>query len=139
MPTYEHFLNFTNIGKEKTMKNTTIDMVFRFKVKEGKEDRYEKVIKKQLAITATKDPGVLIYNIFKEEPNSYCQHERYENEGAINIHLQNTAKEMAEWYEITEVFQIIVLGDVSEEFLKTIKGLNSSVYKPYKKVNRASA
>ena len=65
MPTYEHFLNFTNIGKEKTMKNTTIDMVFRFKVKEGKEDRYEKVIKKQLAITATKDPGVLIYNIFK--------------------------------------------------------------------------
>lgn len=100
------------------MKNSKIDLIFRFTVKKGQEALYEETLQKQLAITAEKDPGVISYEIFKNDDGSYCQHEHYENEEAILIHMKNTERELEVWSQITEITQIFALGNLSEAYLK---------------------
>jgi len=100
------------------MENTKIDLIFLFNVKQGQEALYEETVQKQLAITKEKDPGVTGYEIFKKEDGSYCQHEQYESEEAINIHVRNTAKELEVWGRITEITAIYALGNLSDAYLK---------------------
>jgi quinol monooxygenase YgiN len=94
------------------------------------------VLERQLDITAAKDPGVLSYEIFRDSGGNYCQHERYEDEAALMLHIQNTAAELAEWSEVTELSDTIVLGPVSDEFLNSETAAGAVRYLPFKQVTR---
>lgn len=61
------------------MEREIIDFVFSFSVKEGQQERYEQIMQEQIAIAKTEE-GTLVYDIFKKEDGSYCQHERYASE-----------------------------------------------------------
>ena len=99
------------------MENKTVDNLFVFKVKEGKQERYEEILAEQLAITK-QESETLIYKIFKSENGLYFQHEQYTSEAACIAHMKNTDKQLQEWFQITEIIQLVVLGPLSEEFIK---------------------
>ena len=116
------------------MANDIIDFLFRFHVKEGQQATYEQILARQLVITTKKDPGVLLYEITRDSDGSYCQHERYENEAALLLHVKNTDEELKTWIQVTERFQTICLGALSEEFRKGYDGIE--LFEPYLQLNR---
>jgi len=115
------------------MEDKKVNMIFSFKVKNGKQERYEKVLTEQLQITKN-ESGTLSYEIFKNEDGIYFQNELYVNEAACMTHVQNTAVQLQEWMELTEIQQLIALGPLSDEF-KTQYQLKEH-YLPYTKVNK---
>ena len=118
------------------MENSKIDFFFKFKIKEGYEERSQEVLKETLKITADKDPGVEIYEVFKDHNNVYCQHERYENEDALKLHCHNTMNQLGEWMQITENIQTVLVGKVSDEFLQNFAAYNIEVYLPHASLTR---
>lgn len=118
------------------MGNSKIDFFFKFKIKEGYEERYQELLKETLIITTEKDPGVEIYDVFKGENDIYCQHERYENEDALKFHCQNTMSQLGEWMQITENIQTVLIGKVSDEFLQNFAAYNIEVYLPHANMSR---
>ncbi len=115
------------------MEDKTLIFIFSFTVKKENQERYEQVIAQQLEITKN-EAGTLIYEIFRDENGVYCQHERYVDEAACLKHVQNTAVQLQEWTELTEVKQTIALGPISDTF-KEQWGLKEH-YLPYAKVNK---
>lgn len=99
------------------MENKTVDNYFVFKVKEGKQERYQQVLAQQLAITKD-ESETLIYKIFRSESCLYYQHEQYTSEEACVAHMKNTKKQLQEWFQITEIIQLVVTGPLSKEFIK---------------------
>lgn len=114
------------------MESKIIDMIFTFTVKEGKQKRYEEVMAEQIAIAKT-ETGTLIYDIFRKPDGSYCQHERYASEDACQEHNKNTAPQLAEWFELTDIQQIIALGPLSESFKEQFGVEN---YLPFASANK---
>lgn len=115
------------------MKDKTLIFIFSFIVKEENQARYEEVLAKQLEITK-KEPGTLIYEIFKDENGVYCQHERYADEAACLKHVQNTSVQLQEWMQLTDVKQTIALGPISNTFKEQFA--LKEHYLPYAKVNK---
>ncbi|WP_345223242.1 antibiotic biosynthesis monooxygenase family protein [Hymenobacter koreensis] len=110
------------------MENQTVDLIFAFTVKPEHQERYEQVLAQQLAITKN-EPHVLSYEIFRRPDGSYCQHERYANEAAIRLHMQNTAVPLKEWGEVTEITHMTALGPLSDAFTQEFHMQAS--YRPY--------
>lgn len=110
------------------MENTTVDNYFVFKIKEGKQERYNEIVEQQLAITRN-EPDTLIYKIFKTDDGLHFQHEQYTDEAACILHMKNTEKQLTEWSQITEMVQLVITGPISKEFREAN---NAENYKPYK-------
>lgn len=115
------------------MDNKTVDMVFSFIVKEGMQERYDNVIKESMTF-AKSEEGTLVYEIFKDENGTYCQHELYADEQACILHCTNTAKQLEEWFQIVELKSLVALGPLSDEFKKQWE--LKEHYLPYAKVNK---
>lgn len=107
--------------------------IFSFTVAPENQDRYDEVREQQFEITKN-EKGTLLYEVFKGENGVYCQHERYANEEACLIHVKNTEKQLQEWFQLTELKQIITLGQVSESYKKQFK--LKEVYEPYARVEK---
>lgn len=110
-----------------------IIFIFSFIVKPENQERYEASRKKSMEITKGED-GTLLYEVFRDKNGVYCQHERYANEEALWVHMQNTAESLAEWFAVAEIKQIITLGNVSDKVIEQY-GLKD-VYKPYARVEK---
>lgn len=110
------------------MEQKIVDMIFKFEVPLENQDRYSEVLAEQLEI-ASKEPGTLIYEVFRTDDGSYCQHERYADEQACVIHCENTASQLSEWMELTNITQLIALGPLSQEFRNQF-GIDTN-YLPY--------
>jgi quinol monooxygenase YgiN len=118
------------------MQKTTLDFIFTFQVKEGKESEFDALTSRQLAVTTEKDPGVLIYNIFKNGDGTYCQFERYKDSAALAAHLANTADLLAQWYGMTEITQMIVLGDIDDAVRKSLESIPHQHFGVFKFLDR---
>lgn len=106
---------------------------FSFTVKPENEAAYQEMLKETFAITKN-ESGTLMYEIFQDENGVYFQHERYADETAVWTHVQNTAKQLQQWFEYTEMKQLIVLGNVSDKFKEQYQV--KEVYAPFKRVDK---
>jgi quinol monooxygenase YgiN len=104
------------------MSNGTIDLFFRFRVKPGKQDQYQKAIDHIVSITEEQEPYVLAYEIYRDDDGVYAQHERYVDEDAMFRHLEVTATGQQDWAESTDVLEVFVLGDATERFWNQFGG-----------------
>src|SRR5262249_13536219 len=104
------------------MTNHQVDLVFRFRVKPGKEDVYQQAIDHILPVTEQHEPDVLAYDIFRDDEGVYAQHEQYVDEDAMFRHLELTAPGQQDWAESTEVLDVLVLGAVTERFWSQFGG-----------------
>ncbi len=111
----------------------TLVFVFAFKVKPENEAAYQKMLGETFAITKN-EPGTLMYEVYKDENGVYCQYERYTSEAACWTHLQNTAKQTQQWLELTEMQQIITMGQASAKLREQFQ--LKEVYTPFKKVEK---
>lgn len=107
--------------------------IFQFKVAPENEAAYQKMLAETLEITKN-EAGTLMYEVFKDENGAYCQHERYANEAAIAQHVQNTHIQLQQWFELTEVQQIIALGNISDTFKEQFE--LKEIYTPFKRVEK---
>lgn len=107
--------------------------VFSFTVKPENEEAYQKMLAETFAITKN-ESGTLLYEVFKDENGIYCQHERYADENAVWTHVQNTSTQLQQWFELTEMEQIITLGTVSDTFKEQFQ--LKEVYAPFKRVEK---
>lgn len=107
--------------------------IFSFKVSEANEAAYQEMLAQTLEITK-KEEGTLMYEIFKDKNGVYCQHERYANEEALIAHAQNTATQLQQWFALTEVQQIISLGNISDAVIEQYQ--LKEVYSPFKRVEK---
>lgn len=105
--------------------------IFSFKVKQENETAYQNMLDTVLE-KVQNEPGTLMYEIFKDKDGVYCQHERYANEAALWEHVQNTAPELQQWFEFTEIQQLIILGDISDKMIETYNV--KEYYTPFKRV-----
>lgn len=112
------------------MESKIVDLIFAFVVKD--QARYEQALAQQLAITQH-EPHLLSYEVFRRADGTYCQHERYADEAAIRLHMQNTAEPLKSWTEATEITQMTALGTLSDEFKQEF-GMDN--YLPYRAVAR---
>ena len=115
---------------------TTLDFIFTFRVKEGKEAEFDALTSQQLVVTTEKDPGVLIYNIFRNADGSYCQFERYKDSGALAAHMRNTADLLTRWYGMTEITQMIVLGDIDDTVKPLLENIEHRHFGVFKFLDR---
>lgn len=118
------------------MATNAIDIVFRFKVKAGEEERYQRAIDSILPITEEQEPYVLEYEIYRDADGVYTQHERYADEDAVHRHMEVTAPGQADWAAATDLEQVIVLGDMSEKFWNLYGGPHAKGYSPFRKIKR---
>jgi quinol monooxygenase YgiN len=107
--------------------------VFSFTVTPENQARYDEVREEQFKITEGEE-GTLLYEVFKDENGVYCQHERYANEAAALVHVQNTQKQLEEWFQLVEMKQIISLGTLSDEYKKQFQ--LKEVFEPYARVEK---
>jgi len=115
------------------MTQKTIDFIFSFEVKPENQKRYDEVREEQFAITKN-ESGTLIYEVFRDENGLYCQHERYADEAAAVLHVQNTSKQLQEWFQLVELKQTISLGELSEDYKKQFQ--LKEVFAPYARVEK---
>jgi quinol monooxygenase YgiN len=118
------------------MKKTTLDFIFTFTVKKGAEAEFDALTTELLAVTKENDPGVMIYNIFKNADGGYCQLERFRDSAAWADHMQNTAGVLAKWTEITQISQMIVLGDIDRSIREALDGIDYHHYEAHKFLDR---
>lgn len=115
------------------MNQKTIDFIFSFEVSSENQQRYDEVRQEQFAITKQEE-GTLLYEVFKDENGLYCQHERYADEAAALAHVQNTAKQLEEWFQLVNLKQVISLGKLSEEYKQQFQ--LKEVFEPYARVEK---
>jgi quinol monooxygenase YgiN len=115
------------------MKQKTVDFIFSFEVKPENQKRYDEVREEQFAITKN-ETGTLLYEVFRGENGMYCQHERYVDEAAASVHIQNTAKQLQEWFQLVDLKQVISLGELSEDYKKQFQ--LKDVFTPYARVEK---
>ena len=114
------------------MESNIIDLIFSFTVKPDDQARYEQTLARQLAITQN-EPGLLSYEVFRRADGTFCQHERYVDEAAIRLHMQNTAEPLSVWYQVTQITHMIALGPLSDAFKQEFAMTN---YLPYAAITR---
>lgn len=107
--------------------------VFSFKVAPENETAYQKMLAQTFEITKD-EPGTLMYEVFKDENDIYCQHERYADEAACMQHVQNTHIQLQQWFELTEMQQIITLGNASDALKEQFQ--LKEHYVPFKRVEQ---
>ena len=110
-----------------------IAFIFSFKVAPENEEAYQKMLAETLKITKN-ETGTLMYEVFKDENSLYCQYERYADEEAVMQHVQRTHIQLQQWFELTEIQQIITLGNISNT-LKEQFDLKE-IYVPFKRVDK---
>ncbi|MCT4629041.1 antibiotic biosynthesis monooxygenase [Winogradskyella sp.] len=107
--------------------------VFSFEVKPENQERYDEVRQQQFEISKS-EKGTLLYEVYRDENGVYCQHERYANEAAAALHIQNTAEQLQEWYTLVELKQVISLGQLSDAYKEQFQ--LKEVYAPYARVEK---
>lgn len=110
--------------------------MFRFRVKPGKLEQFQKSIDHILPIVEEKEPHVLAYNIYKNAEGVYTQHERYVDKDAMWRHMEATAEGQKEWAEATEVEEVNVLGEASDRFCDLFGSPRTHSYAAFRKVRR---
>lgn len=114
------------------MESKIVDLIFSFTIKPEDQARYEQTLAQQLAITQN-EPGLLSYEVFRQADSTFCQHERYVDEAAIRLHMQNTAEPLNVWSQLTQVTHMTALGPLSDEFKQEFAMTN---YLPYAAITR---
>jgi quinol monooxygenase YgiN len=120
------------------MSDTQLDLVFRFRVKSGQEDLYQKAIDHIVPITEAEEPYVLAYDIFRGEDGVYAQHECYIDEDAMFRHMELTAAGQKDWAIATEVIEVLVLGATTERFWNEVANPSASGYSLFRKAAKAA-
>jgi quinol monooxygenase YgiN len=118
------------------MSDQQLDLVFRFRVKEGKEDLYQKALEDIVPITEAEEPYVLAYDIFRGDDGVYAQHECYVDEAAMFRHIERTAAGQAEWAEATDVLDVLVLGATTPRFWNEVADSRATGYALYRRASR---
>ncbi|RKE07927.1 putative quinol monooxygenase [Catellatospora citrea] len=113
-----------------------IDVVFRFRVKPGKQEQYQKAIDYILPITEAKEPYVLEYNIYNNIEGVFTQHERYADEAALHRHMELTAQGQQDWAEAIELEDVVVLGEMSDKFWSLYGGPHAHGFQEFRRVAR---
>jgi len=116
--------------------NKTLELVFTFKVKEGKLEQFEKVLEQLLATTTERDPGTLIFNVYKNSDGTWCMYERYVDEEAFARHKEIAGQTLTAWFEVTEIQKFFVLGAISDEASKKFKAAGYEVFAPVSRLER---
>ena len=111
-------------------------MIVRFRVKPGKLELYNQAMDFILSTAEAKEPYVLEYNIYKNAEGVYTQYERYADEAALHRHLEVTMDGQIKWAEATEIEQVIILGDMSEQFWNLYGNENTHGYSLFRKIKR---
>ena len=119
-----------------TSENKTLELFFTFKTKEGKQEQFEKIQKQLLAITTERDPGTLIFNVYKNSDGTLCMYERYVDEKAFVQHKEILGETLKAWFEVVEIQKFFVLGAISDEASKTFKAAGYEVFAPVNKMER---
>lgn len=128
-------LNLTEMNNP-TSGNKPLELFFTFKVKEGKQEQLEKIMEQLLAVTTERDPGTLIFNVYKNSDGTFCMYERYVDEEAFARHKEIAGDTLKAWYEVVEIQKFFVLGAVSEEGSKKFKAAGYEVFAPVSKMER---
>ena len=112
-----------------------IDVFFTYRVLD--QDLFEKYLAAVLPVTEKEEPYVLEYTLARSADGTILQHERYENEEAINRHLALTADGQKMWGESTQLTNIRFVGPLSEKF-RTENALEpiASWWDRYQSINR---
>ena len=118
------------------MRNDSIDVIVRFRVKPGKLELYKEAVDFILSTAEAKEPYVLEYNIYKNAEGVYTQYERYADEAALHRHLEGTMESQINWAKAIEIEQVIVLGDMSEHFWNLYGSENTHGYSLFRKIKR---
>jgi quinol monooxygenase YgiN len=118
------------------MKNNSIDVIVRFRVKPGKLELYKQAMDFILSTAEAKEPYVLEYNIYNNAEGVYTQYERYADEAALHRHLEGTMDSQIKWAEAVKIEQVIILGDMSERFWNLYGSENTHGYSLFRKINR---
>ena len=118
------------------MTNDPIDVIVRFRVKPAKLELYKQAMDFILSTAEAKEPYVLEYNIDKNAEGVYTQFERYVDEAALHRHLEGTMDGQIKWAEVTEIEQVIILGDMSERFWNLYGSQNTHGYSLFRKIKR---
>ncbi|WP_405427558.1 putative quinol monooxygenase [Streptomyces erythrochromogenes] len=105
-------------------------------MKPGMEDRFQASMEKVLPVTEAREPYVLGYEIFQAPDGSYYQHEHYENEAAVWKHMELTADGQKDWAEATEMIQLTMVGNLTQEFRDTFLGGGGTEFRPFRRVSR---
>ena len=119
-----------------TSESKTLELFFTFKVKEGKQEQLEKILEQLLAVTTERDPGTLIFNIYKNSDGTWCMYERYVDEAAFARHKEIAGDTLAAWYEVVEIQKFYVLGAISDEASKKFKAAGYEVFAPVSRMER---
>ena len=112
-----------------------IDVFFTYRVLD--QDLFEQYLATVPPVTEKDEPYVLEYTLARGVDGTILQHERYENEEAINRHLALTADGQKMWGESTELTAIRFVGPLSEKF-RTENSLEpiASWWDRYQSINR---
>ena len=119
-----------------TSENKTLELFFTFKTKEGKDEQLEKIMEQLLAVTTERDPGTLIFNVYKNSDGTWCMYERYVDDNAFARHKEIAGDTLKAWYEVVEIQQFFVLGAISDEASKKFKAAGYEVFAPVSKMER---
>ncbi|WP_249998602.1 antibiotic biosynthesis monooxygenase [Actinoplanes sp. M2I2] len=113
-----------------------VDLIFRYRIKDGEQDRFEQYLDKVVGVTEAEEPYVLEYHIYMQADGTVLQHERYADEDAIYRHLHVTAEGQADWAAATELLDIMVVGRLSQAFWDAYDSPVVSRYRRFREIAR---
>lgn len=119
------------------MHTQQVDLIFRYKVKDGMDDTFQNYLDIVLALVQEKEPYVLEYSIFKQADGSYLQHERYINEDAVIQHLNVTAEGQKYFHLAADIIDVMAVGETNAEFWKKFEGPHFVRYSRFHQLQRA--
>lgn len=113
-----------------------VDLIFRYNVKPGEEQRFQAYLDKVFPVTEAQEPYVVEYQIFRQADGSYLQHERYESEEAVSRHLALTAEGQADFHASAEIIDVMAIGDLKQSFWTAFEGPYFTRYARFREVRR---
>jgi quinol monooxygenase YgiN len=113
-----------------------VDLIFRYRVKDGEQERFEQYLEKVLPVTESQEPYVLEYHIFRQEDGTFLQHERYADEAAIYRHMQVTAEGQADWAAAADLLDLMAVGELSQGFWDAFDSPVVSKYRRFREASR---
>lgn len=113
-----------------------VDLIFRYRIKPGQEERFQAYLDKVLSVTEAQEPYVLEYQIFRQADGSYLQHERYESEEAVARHLALTAEGQADFHAAAEIIDVMAVGELKQSFWDQFDGPQFFRYARFREVAR---
>jgi quinol monooxygenase YgiN len=113
-----------------------VDLIFRYRIREGEQERFEQYLAAVLPVTEKQEPYVLEYHLYRQDDGTILQHERYADENAIHRHMRLTAAGQADWAAATELLDLMAVGELSPAFWDAYDGPAVSKYRRFREISR---